>query len=169
VKIEPLSRLHDRDHFDCGTDALNLYLKQTARQHADRGISQTFVLVENDSLPPKTIFGFFTLSVCEVESNSLPVEFQKKYPRKAPAVRLARLAVASQSQGRGFGKDLMIFAMKKFWELFKLGGGIGLFVDAKDTRAKQFYEKFGFIPFHGNELQLFLPLNSIQEALEASG
>ena len=43
-------------------------------------------------------------------------------------------------------------------------GGIGLFVDAKDQSAKMFYEHFGFVPLPSNELELFLPVATIQEA-----
>jgi uncharacterized protein (DUF1778 family) len=35
--FEPLSRSHDRQHLDCGNDALNTFLRQTARQHQDKG------------------------------------------------------------------------------------------------------------------------------------
>ena len=55
--------------------------------------------------------------------------------------------------------------MHKFMEIFRTAGGIGLFVDAKDANAKQFYEKFGFITIPPNDLELFLPVKTIQEAL----
>ena len=47
---------------------------------------------------------------------------------------------------------LVMGAMQKFMEIFRTAGGIGLFVDAKDANAKQFYEKFGFmaVPLRGN-------------------
>jgi len=41
-----------------------------------------------------------------------------------------------------------------------------LFVDAKDDEAKAYYEQFGFIPLPDNPLQLFLPVQTIREALE---
>lgn len=169
-KIEPLSKAHDREKFDCGSEPLNRFLRQTARQHAERGISRTFVLVEGDGAEStQTILGFFTLCLCQIESASLPDGIRRKYPRAVPAVRLGRLAVSRQHQGRGFGKDLMIAAMEKFIEIFARGGGIGLFLDAKDLRAKEFYEKFGFISLPGNELELFLPTSSIQEILASAG
>ena len=59
----------------------------------------------------------------------------------------------------------MVAAMKKFIEVFNLAGGIGLFVDAKDQHAKEFYERFGFISLPSNEFELFLPVKTIQEAL----
>ncbi len=43
--------------------------------------------------------------------------------------------------------------------------GIGLFVDAKDQKARLYYEQFGFVSMPSNELELFLPVTTIQEAL----
>jgi hypothetical protein len=43
LKIEILSRRHNRDGFDCGSDPLNTYLRHTARQHIERGISRTLL------------------------------------------------------------------------------------------------------------------------------
>jgi len=54
--------------------------------------------------------------------------------------------------------------MQKFMEIFDTAGGIGLFVDAKDQEAKRYYEQFGFVSLPSNELELFLPVKTIQEA-----
>ena len=49
MKLESLSPAHDREGFDRGVEPLNLYLQRTARQHAEKGISRTFVLVEEEA------------------------------------------------------------------------------------------------------------------------
>lgn len=164
-KIEPLAKIHDREGFDSGSEPLNVFLKQTARQHAKRGISRTFVLVEDNALEPKPILGFFSLNLCQIKSESLSQEEAKKLPRNVSAVRLGRLAVARTFQGQGLGRVLLVAAMKRFLEIFNTAGGIGLFVDAKDHKAKSFYEHFGFVPLPSNELELFLPVTTLQEAL----
>ena len=168
-RIEPLSKSHDRAGFDCGSGPLNLFLKQTARQHAARGISRTFVLVDESASEPKPILGFFALNLCQSQSEALPPAEAKKMPRNVSAVRLGRLAVARGLQGQGLGQVLLVAAMKKFLEIFNAAGGIGLFVDAKDQKAKAFYEHFGFVPLPSNELELFLPVATIQGALAEEG
>ena len=52
--IEPLDRArHRRETFDCGRPILNTFLRQYAAQQKDKGISQTFVMVEDaDSRSP---------------------------------------------------------------------------------------------------------------------
>jgi ribosomal protein S18 acetylase RimI-like enzyme len=164
-KIELLAKSHDRDEFDCGLEPLNLFLKQTARQHAERGISRTYVLVEENAVAPKPIIGFFALNLCQIKSETLSPEQAKKLPRNVSGVRLGRLARAKQFRGQGVGAILMIAAMEKFIEVFNLAGGIGLFVDAKDQKAKEFYQRFGFVSLPSNEFELFLPVKTIQEAL----
>jgi ribosomal protein S18 acetylase RimI-like enzyme len=168
-KIELLAKTHDRDGFDCGSEPLNLFLKQTARPHAERGISRTFVLVDEAAPAPKPIVGFFSLNICQIKSESLTPPEARKLPRNMAGVRLGRLAVAKANQRQGIGKTLLVAAMGKFMEIFNSVGGIGLFVDAKDQEAKRYYQQLGFIAMPSNELELFLPVKTIQEALASHG
>jgi GNAT superfamily N-acetyltransferase len=164
-KIEVLAKSHDRVGFDCGSEPLNAFLRQTARQHAERGISRTFALVDDDASEPKPILGFFSLNLCQLKAETLPPEEAKRFPRAVSGVRLGRLAVAKEYQRQGIGKFLLVGAMGKFLEIFDKAGGIGLFGDAKDLDAKRYYEQFGFVPLPANELELFLPVESIQDAM----
>ena len=122
-------------------------------------------MVEEDASEPKTILGFFSLNLCQIKSESLSAEEAKKLPRDVSGIRLGRLAVAKEYQRQGIGKTLLIAAMGKFIEIFNSAGGIGLFVDAKDQDAKRYYEQFGFVSLPSNELELFLPVRTIQDAL----
>jgi GNAT superfamily N-acetyltransferase len=164
-KIELLDKSHDREGFDCGSEPLNLFLRQTARQHAVRGISRTFVMVEEEDSDSKQIIGFFSLNLCQVKSEMLPLGQGGKLPRDVSGIRLGRLAVASSRQRQGIGQTLVMGAMQKCLEIFYIGGGIGLFVDAKDHEAKRYYENFGFVLLPSKELELFLPLKTIQDVL----
>ena len=164
-KIQRLAKSHDREGFDCGSEPLNSFLKQTARQHAARGISRTFVLVEEGASEPKPVLGFFSLNLCQIKSERLSAEEAKKLPRDVSGIRLGRLAVAQAFQRQGIGRTLLVAALGKFMDIFNTAGGIGLFVDAKDREAKRYYEQFGFVSLPSNELELFLPVKTIQEAL----
>lgn len=166
-KLELLTKAHDRAGFDCGSEPLNAFLKQTARQHAERGISRTYVLVEEDA--PAQILGFFSLNLCQIKSEALTPEEARRLPRDVSGVRLGRLAVAKAFQRQGIGKLLLVGAMGKFMEIFDAAGGIGLFVDAKDQEARRYYEQFGFVSLPSNELELFLPVRTIEEALAGLG
>ena len=160
-EIVLLASHHDRFAFDCGVSELNGFLKRTARQHGDKGISRTFVLAEPEK--PSTIIGYFTLTLCEVRAESLPSAYAKKYPQHGlPAVRLARLAIAQKYQKQRYGSLLLAEAIHRTVIVGEQAGMIGLFVDAIDEDARKFYERYGFILLPGSEQQLFLPLETLR-------
>lgn len=162
-EIVSLARRHDRSGFDCGVPELNSFLRATARQHGDKGISRTFVL--SDQKKTETILGYFTLTLCEVRTEHLPAAYAKKYPHHGlPAVRLARLAVSGKYQRKGYGGLMLAEAIHRTILIAEQAGLIGLFVDAKDERAHKFYERYGFVSLPGHVLQLFLPLHTLRLA-----
>ena len=165
----PLDASHDRKAFDCGVEALNTVLKKTARQHREKGLSNTFVLADEHS--PHTILGFFTLSFVEVDAASLPGGFSRRLPKSSrlPAAKLARLAVDTSCQGRGYGALLLADAIKRIVLTTKMSGGVtGFFVDAKDEKARRFYLRFGCIPLEDDPLKLFLPLSTLANGMESA-
>ena len=99
--IRPLDITHDRSGFDCGTPALNDFLSKTARQHREKGLSNTFVLLDEET--PSMILGYFTLSFLEVDVSLLPSDHARRLPKlsRLPAAKLARLAVDRRVQGKG--------------------------------------------------------------------
>ena len=162
LKIEPLNRSHNRRSFNCGNADLNHYLQNTARQQSEKGISRTFVLVDSEN--PFEILGFFTLVACEIVVEKLPPRFTKKYPLRASAAKLARLAVASHRHKQGMGVYMMLNAMERVLQVAEHLGVMGFFVDAKDDVAAAYYRQFGFISLPDNPLELFLPIDTIRKA-----
>lgn len=162
LKFELLDATHDRAAFGCGVEALDRYLQQIARQHLSKGVSKTFVLVEETALAPKPVLGFFTISLCQVLADGTPARWAKKLPPQIPAMRLGRLAVAKSRQGAGLGKILLVESICKTAAVAEIAGGIGLFVDAKDEAAAAFYTKFGFEPTPPDPLTLFMPMQAVR-------
>ena len=166
MKLEPLSAAHDRESFDCGAEALNLYLQRTARQHGEKGISRTFVLVEEKAAAPRAVLGFFTLGICELLAEEMLPALAKRYPSRVPCVRLGRLAVARSGQGCGLGAALLAAALRKVHTACAEIGGAALIVDAKDTQAAAFYRRHQFQPFPSDPLKLYLPAATIAELVK---
>ncbi len=158
LKIQVLSKTHNRSIFDCGNEDLNYFLKSIARQHITKRISKTFVLVDIES--QTKIIAYMTLVVCEILANSVPHEWKKKYPKIIPAAKLARLAVSLDQQRQGYGELLIVDAIQKTLKVSKQMGIVGLFVDAKHEQAKLYYEQFGFISLPEQLDNLFLPLST---------
>lgn len=161
-EIAPLERCHDRNAFDCGIPELNAFLKTTARQHQQKGISKTFVLTDNSP----TILGFFTLTLCELSTARLPAAYARKYPLHGlPAVKLARLAISLNEQKKGYGELLLANAIHRTVLIGEQAGLVGLFVDAKNETALRFYERYGFVATRNNSLLLFLPIETIRATI----
>lgn len=127
-------------------------------------MSRTFVLV--DDAGGKEIIGFFTLSATEADSEHLPPDLAKKLPRKIPAARIGRMAVGKAHQGQGMGSFLLVEALRKILHASSEVGIAGVFVDAKNDGLVKFYSRFGFQALPNHPLVLFLPIQTIVQALK---
>jgi GNAT superfamily N-acetyltransferase len=156
MQILPLTGNHDRQSFDCGRPELNDWLRNIARQHQDKGLSKTFVAALDDA--PSRICGYYALTLTEVDTQSLSEAQRKKLPRLIPGIRLGRLAVDAQFQGKRLGELLLIDALERVRLIHQHAGVVGLFVDAIDDKAAAFYAHFGFEAFTDDPLKLFLPV-----------
>lgn len=162
LRLEQLDSTHDRTSFDCGVQRLNEYLQRTARQHIEKNLAMTYVLVEEAAVAPRRIAGFFTICICEMRNENLPAAWARKLPQRIPAVRLGRLGVALNQQGSGLGRTLLVEAVRRVAIVVGVAGGAGLVVDAKDEAVAAFYAKFGFEATDATPLTLFLPAQAIE-------
>ena len=151
------AKRHDRTAFRCGVPALDDYLHKYAVQQNAKGISTVFVLV--DDAAPSSILGFCTLSAAQVDVQQLSETERKKLPRyPVPCFRMGRLARHSAQAGAGLGEVLMGCVVDRCLHARSLVGAYALLVDAKDDKAKAFYQRFGFIACLDAPLTLYLPL-----------
>lgn len=149
--IESLANSHQRSDFDCGVEELNNFLKKYSFQNQKNHISKTFVAVDNNQ-----IVGFYTLSTGQINFDVLPKEIKHpKYP--VSIARLARLAVDLKRQGQGIGAFLLHDALQKIKIAANVVGIFAIVVDAKDAKAKSFYERYGFVTLQDSNLTLCLP------------
>ena len=171
MKIQALTGNHDRNGFDCGIDALNLWLRQTALQHQAKGMSRTFVAVPTSvrevedylsagygDIGEASILGFFALASAFVSADDLAPELAKRYPRQIPVTRLGRLAIRSDLQGQGLGRLLLADAVTRSRNAALSVGSAGIFVDAKSASAAEFYAGYGFSACKEQPLKLYLPM-----------
>jgi GNAT superfamily N-acetyltransferase len=158
--VVPLDKTHDVKSFESNTPALNQWLQTVARQHQEKSLSKTFVLVDDDN--PDTIIGFYALAIRGMTAKeALPADIAKKFPSKVPGYTIARLAVAGSAAGKGLGGELLVDAMCRAKQVSEQAGGPFLFVDAKDDEAAGFYKHFGFVPLPDDPLTLVIPMSTI--------
>ena len=63
---------------------------------------------------PTVVRGYYTLTLAELDVESIPSRYQKKLPHHAlPVARLGRLAVDRRFQAQGLGGLLLIDALRR--------------------------------------------------------
>lgn len=148
---------HHRAAFSCGIPALDAYLQQQASQHQRDGIATTHILSDEDA--PASILGYCSLAAAHLYLHELQPSDRKRLPAyPVPAVRIGRLAVSRDAQGKGYGRLLLGHAVNCGLALRETLGVRVMLVDAKDVRAGAFYRGFGFRASAQNALTLYLPL-----------
>jgi ribosomal protein S18 acetylase RimI-like enzyme len=163
-RIEPFDKKHDRSHFDSGVEALDIYLRQTAGQDSKRDVASVFVVVDSDT---NKICGYYTLAAGSIPYVSVPEDERKGVPKyeSLPAVRLGRLAIDKNHQGRRLGEFLLYDAFKYAvsqsiaWKFF--------IVDAKN-HAIGFYLKFGFKAFADDKTKLYIRREALVKLFDVS-
>lgn len=153
--ILPLNNEHDKKSFDCGDADLNRWLAQVARQHKEKGVSSTFVVIDSES--SMEIMGFYAINLAEVVNADLPVHARKRLPEKVPVFRLGRLATAKRHQGKRIGEFMLFDAIDRVTRIATEIGGVGLVVNAKSS-AIEFYQQYGFEQMADHPHNLFLPI-----------
>ena len=164
ITVEPLGRQHDRTAFHCGADALDRYLKQQARQDADKRVAAPFVAVN----PPNThVLGYYTLSASVVTLTDLPDELTRKLPRypQLPVTLLGRLAVDQSARGQRLGEHLLLDALHRSLTHADEIAAMAVVVDAKDENAAAFYRHYEFIPLQAQPRRLYVPMRVVAQLL----
>ena len=157
MNIEPLASSHDRRAFSCGVAALDEYLQRFARQHANANVSRTYVAADGSA-----ILGFCSLAMSAISRENLPSKHLSRFPNfPLPVARLARLAVDRRHQRQGIGEMILADALQRCLRLSEEIGMIGVVVDAKDERARGWYERYEFERLPDLPLTLWLPAAAI--------
>lgn len=159
IKDVPKAKLKK---FDCGTEVLNEFLSRYSFKNDILGIGKTFVAFNKN----EDVIGYFTLAAAQVLFEDIPDNYRAKLPRyPIPALRIARLAVGKNLQGKGIGKWLLTQAFIKIIHVAEITGLYFIIVDAKET-SKSFYEHYGFIKFNDKEFSYFLTVDTVRKAME---
>ncbi len=169
IEVRPLRPEDRRDQFVCEDVDLDRFFQKFAGQNQFRlHIGTTYVAVDAD----KTV-GFVTLSATSITIANLPMSLRKRLPKyPLPALRMARLAVAKNVQGKGIGKRLLRATFDIAHEMAERTGCVGVVVDAKFD-AIEFYVRYGFESLEvirgmlGDRpvpQPMFLPLGSIPKS-----
>jgi GNAT superfamily N-acetyltransferase len=164
LRIAKLDRAHDLTNFDCGVEALNIYLKRYARQNQKAEAVQTYL-----GFMHETVIGYYTLVAGDIEYEDAPERLRKGLARHpVPMMLLARLAVQTGMQGKGVGSGLLRDATLRTLQAADIAGVRALAVYAKDDAALAFHRRFGFEDGFEQPMHLYMLISDIRRSMGAS-
>lgn len=164
LKIDVLTKDHEKKGFNCGKLLLDNYFHKQAGQDAQKDLSVCYVLTDTDKNENRVI-GYYTLSNNSMPWDDLPEELAKKIPKSyaVPTALLGRLAVDESEQGNHYGEMLLFDALDKCIETSKKIGLYAVIVDPIDDKAVTFYESYGFIMLPDIN-KMFIPIKTIEDS-----
>ena len=149
--------------FDCGIEELNEFLSRYSLKNDALGIGKTFVAFDDN----EEIVGYFTLATAQIVYEDIPDNYRTKLQKHPiPSLRIARLAVGKNLQGKGIGKRLLKQAFIKILHVADITGLYFIIVDTKES-SKGFYEHYGFTKLNDKELSYFIPVDTVRKAMIA--
>jgi len=160
--IEKLDKEHDLNSFDCGNDALNIWLKRFAVMNVANDTARVYVAHRSDGIAA----GYHALVAGSVSRQAAPERISKGLAaHPIGVVVLARLAVTISAQRQGLGVSLLQDALLRIQQAADTVGIRAVLVHAIDARAREFYLKFGFSPSPIDEMQLMLLMKDLRSFL----
>lgn len=160
IPPEKLSSKHDLTRFLCGEPALDDWLKRRALQNEESGASRTYVLCLEQQ-----VVGYYALAVGAVAHIEAPGRVRRNMPNPVPVMVTGRLAVDQTCQGQAIGPALLRDAVLRTLKAAEIAGIRAILVHAISERAKQFYEKWGFISSPVDPMTLMITLTEARQAV----
>ncbi|MBT9100092.1 GNAT family N-acetyltransferase [Methylovulum psychrotolerans] len=145
---------HQLEHFSCGTDSFDDWLKRRAYPNQLSGASRTYVVLDE-----ARVVGYYCLASGALALNDAPSPVRRNMPNPIPVAILGRLAIDQSYQDKGLGVALLQDATLRTAQASGILGIRGLLVHALSIQAKAFYEHHGFIASPTQEMTLILSLN----------
>jgi GNAT superfamily N-acetyltransferase len=161
-RVEPLAADHYLDAFDCGHDALTVWLRQHARHATGQG-TRTYLFVGEAA---GAVAGYFALAPHLVERDDAPRGVGRGAPQRIPAILLAKLALHKGLHGQGLGAELLVLALTTIVVAARSAGGRLVVVDAVDEDAASFYRAHDFQPSPTDPRRLIMKLSTVARALD---
>ena len=151
----PLTADHKLDGFNCGEPVLDEWLIRRALQNQVSGASRTFVTCDKD----QCIVGYYAIAAGAVTHQITTGGVRRNMPDPIPVLVLARLAVDRRAQGIKLGAALLKDAVVRATAVSNEAGVRALLVHALNSKAKDFYQYYGFDPSPHDPMILMMRLD----------
>ena len=153
------------DGFVCGKPPLDDWLKAHALDNEGKA-SRTYVVIAQAGEDAGNVVGYYTLANGSVTRAEVPKRIRQGLPHPVPVMVLGRLAVDQRHGGRGIGPGLLREAMQRTAQASQVAGVRALIGHAIDDDAVGFYAKYGFQLFPAGTRTMFLPIETLLQAIQ---
>jgi len=163
LQTVPYDRKYGRKNFACGKPPLDNYILKNATKDVKSGACTCFVILDEQD----EVIAYYTLSTESIPKDGAPEEYVKsiKYDN-IPVILLGRLARDNSVKGQGFGKFMLIEALKRSVKVAKEHiGAVAVIVDPIDEEATTYYSKYGFTMLLDSG-RMFMSIKKMEEALD---
>jgi GNAT superfamily N-acetyltransferase len=162
--IEKLTKEHDLSGFDCGNEALDLWLKRFAWTNVQNDAARVYVAHRRDRI----VVGYHALTAGSVSRAEAPERIGRGLANHPIGVIvLGRLAVDRSQQGKGLGTSLLQDALLRAEHAAETVGVRAVLVQAIDAAARSFYLRFGFSVSPVDDLRLMLLMKDLRAFLRS--
>lgn len=152
--------------FDCGKEAINVYLRRYAAKNMALNLNRTFVLpnTTGDTSGKPEVAAYYTLAHQTLVREALPDPSRlPRYP--VPVILLAQLGIDQRFHRQGLGAKTLVHALRHACQIASNPKGLpamGVVLDVLDHEALAFYQSFDFfLPLTDNPMKLFVPMASL--------
>ena len=153
--------------FDCGKEAINVYLRRYAAKNMALNLNRTFVLpyTTEDNSEKSQVATYYTLAHQTLVREELPDPSRlPRYP--LPVILLAQLGIDQRLHGQGLGAKTLVYALRHAYQIASNPKGLpamGAVLDVLDQNALAFYQSFEFfLPLADDPTKLFVPMASLK-------
>lgn len=162
----PITADHRLDGFECGKAPLDEWLKAHALENEGKA-SRTYVVTAQTGADAGNVVAYYTLANGSVTREEVPRKIRQGLPNPVPTMVLGRLAVDKGHAGKGIGPGLLREAVQRTSQASQIAGIRALIVHAIDDNAVGFYAKYGFQVFPSGSRTMFLPIETLMQAIGA--
>jgi GNAT superfamily N-acetyltransferase len=164
--VEPLSKGHQRDEFDCGSAPQTTWLIDHALQAHQSGSSRVYVVTGTGS-GRRRVAGYYALAAGSVAPAQVPRRLTRGAGRyQQPVVILTRLGVDQPVQGEGLGRALVVDALRRVAVAAEVIGVRALLIHCENETARDFYLRLAkFDPSPTDPMHLFLLIKDLRRAI----
>ena len=152
---------HDVSVFDSTQQALDDWLRRSARDSDGRNLTRTYVWHQGDNV----VVAYYTLMPYFIERETLTKKQARGLPERISCYLIARLALDRRLHGQRLGSQLLASALTRAAVGARDLGGRYIIVDAIDDAAASFYRHHGFEPISGRADRLVLPTRTLDPYL----